>query len=201
MTQPGWSARLVRVVAGEIKRHRERFNWSAQRLADETAKLGHPIQRSVLANLESGRRETVTVPELLILAEALEVSPLELLLPLGQADTIEILPGIEVSVLSALMWIESGNPLVDTNGVDAMAEPNAVTAFRGHATIVAQWRSLKQRAAAVRQSEGDGAEAEQLDLAADRTLETLWTHRSLMRARGLTPPKLLPPLDAMEQLR
>jgi len=51
----------------------------------------------VISNLESGYRKMITLPELFVLAEALGVPPLMLMLPLGQADQIEILPGRIVS--------------------------------------------------------------------------------------------------------
>ena len=56
---------------------------SVQKLADVTDELGMPIPRSVLANLESGRRETVTVAEVLVLAAALDVAPIDLICPSG----------------------------------------------------------------------------------------------------------------------
>ena len=69
-----WPARVAATVAREVRRYREsqRPKMSAQQLADRTAELGAPIPRSVLANLESGRRETVSVAEILVLAAALE---------------------------------------------------------------------------------------------------------------------------------
>ena len=72
-----------------------------QKLADRTDELGMPIQRSVLANFESGRRETVSVAELIILARALEVAPLELLIPAGG---VEMTPGVTWSPQDASQW-------------------------------------------------------------------------------------------------
>ena len=64
-----------------------------QQLADRTAELGMPIPRSVLANLESGRRDTVSVAEVLVLAAALDVAPIELICPVGFDKQTEMLPG------------------------------------------------------------------------------------------------------------
>ena len=98
MTQDDdWSARMARLVAREVRRYREgqgqRPRMSAQQLADRTEELGMPIPRSVLANLESGRRETVSVAEILVLAGALNVAPIELICPVGYDKEIELLPG------------------------------------------------------------------------------------------------------------
>lgn len=60
---------------------RHRYGWSAQSLADRLAGIGFPqLNRSVLANIESGRRKQgVTVDELVALAHAFEVRPADLL--------------------------------------------------------------------------------------------------------------------------
>ncbi|MFD0393285.1 helix-turn-helix domain-containing protein [Streptomyces nogalater] len=73
-TETPWSERLALSVAQEVRRHRQRLGVSAQQLSERCAELGMPIQRSVLANMESGRRSTVTVAEVLILAAALDVA-------------------------------------------------------------------------------------------------------------------------------
>jgi transcriptional regulator with XRE-family HTH domain len=77
---------------------------SAQQLADRTEELGMPIPRSVLANLESGRRDTVSVAEILVLAAALNVAPIELICPVGYDKEIELLPGRSLDPLGATRW-------------------------------------------------------------------------------------------------
>jgi transcriptional regulator with XRE-family HTH domain len=101
-----WSARVARLVAREVRRYSEgqQPKMSAQQLADRTAELGMPIPRSVLANLESGRRETVSAAELIVLAAALNVAPIELICPTGYDEQTEILPGRMVDSLSAVRW-------------------------------------------------------------------------------------------------
>jgi transcriptional regulator with XRE-family HTH domain len=102
-----WSARVAAVVAREVCRYREgqRPKMTQQQLADRTAELGMPIPRSVLANLESGRRETVSVAEVLILAAALNVAPIELICPVGFDKQTEMLPGREMDPLDATRWV------------------------------------------------------------------------------------------------
>jgi len=77
---------------------------SAERLSARCKELGLNINRSVLANLENGRRPTISVAELLILAKALEVPPVELITPVDHAD-IEILPDVHMDPWDALLWI------------------------------------------------------------------------------------------------
>jgi transcriptional regulator with XRE-family HTH domain len=89
-------------MASQIRHYRRRHRMSAQQLADRTGELGMPIARSVLANLESGRRGTVSVPEMLIFAQALDIAPADLLIP---PDGLEILPGVTWSRKEALRWL------------------------------------------------------------------------------------------------
>ena len=42
---------------------------SAQQLADETERLGYGISRSQIANYESGRKKSLDVAELLVIAD------------------------------------------------------------------------------------------------------------------------------------
>jgi 8-oxo-dGTP diphosphatase len=97
-----WQERTTRVIAGQLRRYRLKRGLSAQQLSDECTRLGFPIPRSVLANLENGRRESVSTAELQVLAAALDVSPVMLLFPVGVAATVEVLPGRHENAVEAL---------------------------------------------------------------------------------------------------
>lgn len=188
MTQPGWSERLVKVIAGEVRRHRLARDLSAQQLADRCAELGHPIPRSVLANLESGRRETITVPELLVLARALEVPPVLLLFPLGRVEQMEVLPGRDVATWPALLWFTGEYPAGSTIGPDAHDRDDwqTVNLFRSHQQLVTHW--LEDRARLDR-ADQPGL----MDYYAQTIRSTergLVNVRADMRKQGLTPPGL-----------
>lgn len=99
-----WSAGLARSIAQEVRRHRLARGWSAQQLSSRCEALGVPIQRSVLANLESGRRTTVTVAEVTVLARALDVPPVALIYPVGYVADVEVSPGAWTSPLVAAKW-------------------------------------------------------------------------------------------------
>lgn len=77
---------------------------STQLLADRCAELGSPIPRSVLANLEGGRRDAISVSEVLALGAALRVPPLLLAFPLDRPDVVEPLPGVEASPWHSVLW-------------------------------------------------------------------------------------------------
>lgn len=104
MTQEEWPARLARTMAGEVRRFRQVRGMSAQQLADRCAELGMPIARSVLANFESGRRPTLSVAELLVIAQALRVPPAALVFPVGYQARIEVLPGRKIDTFQATQW-------------------------------------------------------------------------------------------------
>lgn len=104
MEKPPWGPATVKHIADEVRRHRNARGMSTQQLADACAALGWPIKRTVLSNLESGYRETITVPELMVLARALEVPAIQLLYPLGSESEVEILPGRTVSTEAAMLW-------------------------------------------------------------------------------------------------
>ena len=73
---------------------------SAVKLATRTAELGYPVHRVAISKLESGER-AITVPELVILAAALDTVPLALLLC---DETVEILPDNKMTGAAAVGW-------------------------------------------------------------------------------------------------
>jgi transcriptional regulator with XRE-family HTH domain len=68
-------------VAHRVRELRERRGFTAQRLADLMVEQGISWQRSTVAKLENGNRESVSLQEWLALAVVLSVSPLHLLVP------------------------------------------------------------------------------------------------------------------------
>jgi transcriptional regulator with XRE-family HTH domain len=73
-----------RVIAERVKDIRRRRKMTAARLGEEMTKAGIPWDRSIVANLESGRRKSVSVEELLGLAYVLDVAPIHLIVPLDE---------------------------------------------------------------------------------------------------------------------
>jgi transcriptional regulator with XRE-family HTH domain len=69
------------VIAERVRTLRKGRGMSAQRLAEEMTKQGIRWDRSIVANLENGRRENVTVAELLAAAYVLNVAPVHLIVP------------------------------------------------------------------------------------------------------------------------
>ena len=95
---------VVQVVARQVRARRDGRGWSGARLAEEMTRLGVPWDRSTVAKLETGRRSVVSVPELLALAVALEVTPAALLVDLG-AEQAQVTPDFYVLPYELLAWL------------------------------------------------------------------------------------------------
>lgn len=111
MTQYEWTAKVARTVGQEVRRYRDQRGLSAEQLAQKCTTAGLPMKRPVIANLESGRRPTVSLSELLVLAKVLEVPPLLLIFPVGREETAEVVPGREVLMWEAAKWFTGEEPL------------------------------------------------------------------------------------------
>ena len=196
-----WPQRLTATIARQVQNVRGERRMSAQQLADATAALGHAMPRSVIANLESGRRDTVSVAELLVLARALRVPPLELVFPLGREEMVELLPGETVATWDAARWFtgEAHFPPSPTINEDVQAWRVAATGyFREQDRLFGNWygnEDLLQRARAEnRTTDVEYGERNRQTLA-----DQLRRHRSLMRQEGLNPGELPAGLRHLEE--
>lgn len=118
MTQREWSEELAAVVAGEVRRYRKAQGMSAQALADACAELGMSIQRSVIANFENGRRNSIGLAELLVFAAALKVPPISLIFPCGYLEEMRPLPQTSWDPYRGAKWF-SGEALITRWPVEA----------------------------------------------------------------------------------
>ncbi|HEY7360929.1 MAG TPA: helix-turn-helix transcriptional regulator, partial [Streptosporangiaceae bacterium] len=121
-TQTAWAARVTQAIAGEIRQRRKARGMSAEDLAAACADLGMPIPRSTLADLENGRRASISVAEWLAIAAALDVPPVMLLCPVGTAETAEVLPGAEAPAFRAAQWVAGEAPLRDPGRADVLTD-------------------------------------------------------------------------------
>lgn len=191
MAQDDWQARMTRAVAAEIRHWRETRKLSAQDLANRCAELGLAIPRPVLSNLENGRREAVSIAEVLVLARALEVPPILLISPVGRRETVEMLPGQEaLSPWDAACWISGTARLRDQpEGVDVVwaDDDDVIPLFMRYEELVEYWREIGP-------AEGvEDAAGNVIKTAADmkrEAVKNLLAHWKAMRGRGLLPPPL-----------
>lgn len=93
---------MNRRIAGAVRAARGE-NLSAQEVAARTKELGHHITRDTIANLESGRKKSVDVAELIVLAKALGVAPISLIYPDLLHGEVEDVPGHTVTTEDAIL--------------------------------------------------------------------------------------------------
>lgn len=222
MRQTDWAGSVIAVIAESVRHHRKLRGLSAQQLADTCSEHGYAgMTRSVIANLETGARDSLSVPEWLILAAGLRVPPLLLLYPLGRTDnSIEVLPGVELNPWEGLRYAETGQ-----HRMNDTTEDTTVEMFGSHENGVRQWRrataelrdidrvlagepraAVKPRHPSLRDGEPDPADDER-HLAAARTslvtnislqVQGIRLVRDAIKAVGLVPPPLPPGLRHLD---
>jgi len=191
---------------------------SAQDLADACGELGVPIARSTLADLENGRRDRLSVHELLVLSAALQAPPVELATPLGRAERVEILPGIERPTWEAARWFR-GDLVTAGHGGQLRFEPDdgarddlAIFWFVVHDDMVMRCQVdldvLRTLDHAPAQSSAEAADhlrdlRKRIGQNRREAEIDLGQHRAIMRCRGWLVPPLPPelPLAAAEEER
>lgn len=95
-----WQDEVAGRIADEIKRLRG--GRSGQWLSDRTAELGYRVSRSTISEIETKKRKSISITDLIVLAEALSVSPLSLLYGSDDGSVIEYVPGEQVQRLVAV---------------------------------------------------------------------------------------------------
>jgi transcriptional regulator with XRE-family HTH domain len=97
-----WPSEITGRIAAEIKRLRG--DRSGQWLSDQTEKLGHRVSRSTISEIETGRRKSITVADLIILAAALDTVPIALIYPGPYNETVRVLPTLRVAQIWGARW-------------------------------------------------------------------------------------------------
>ena len=195
--QDEWSSGLIRSIAIQVRRYRKERKLSARQLADRCAAIGFGIPRTVLADLENGRRQSLGVAELLVLARALDVSPVDLVFPVGYGEQVRCSPGERVPVIDAVDWW-AGRLSITGIGPDVTigfsGEGYPLKLFRDHATIVRTCRLLRAAAEQLH----DEAEWREARSALGLEIWTLTEYRRRIRSNGLIPPELPDDLAFLE---
>ncbi|WP_344580952.1 helix-turn-helix transcriptional regulator [Streptomyces lunalinharesii] len=200
---PEWADQVMATVAGEVRRRRKELGMSAQDLADACEEIGYPIPRNVIANMESGRRATLPLVEVMVLAKALHTYPICLLYPLGYVEEVQRLPlRHSEPTWEAMHWFTGDRP--DDFGMEAEMLRN----YRAHAShqraaIAAiagekheRWR-FEKAANPTEREEALLAHEEYAERAA-HAKERLRSARAFIREDGGTPPTLPPELADLD---
>ncbi|WP_284990881.1 helix-turn-helix transcriptional regulator [Arthrobacter sp. efr-133-TYG-120] len=132
-----WMKRTAAAIGARVRQAREENGMSVQGLADACTALGYKMLRTTLVNLEAGARKNITVGELSVIAAALGTGPLALIVPLGEDQTIEVLPGRHAKPWGAWKWFsnEGGSIEGERFGIPSLREENIgdrVFEIQGH---------------------------------------------------------------------
>jgi transcriptional regulator with XRE-family HTH domain len=129
-----WSDEVTARIAGEIRRLRG--DRSGQWLSDRTADLGNRVSRSTISEIETGRRKSITVTDLILLACALRVPPVQLLYPNMPDGKVEIVPGEKDSSIVAAQWFSG----------EVVREPESLSSPQVDSKDAAYLRDIEQAA-------------------------------------------------------
>ncbi len=187
-----WAVRMADEIGAGVHYHRDQRGMSAQDLAERCKDLGMPsITRTVITKLENKRRESVSTAELQVLAKALDVPAVLLLFPLGHAETVEVLPGLEADPWAAIEWFTGNSedpanpyagPQMGTRGPIVLWSEHSL--YDGQ--IPGMWSALQDEISA----RGQASYPTRMQVAIP--LRALSRIREVMRETGLTPPPLHP---------
>lgn len=131
-----------------MQRYRRRCELSAEQLARRTQDLGYPLSRNSITALETGRKEFISVQDLVVIAVALNVTPILLLFPVDESlDEVELLPELPIGRLASIDWFAGDNMTADRPGGLPDAESDGIwtrnlfvlSMLRGHEESVRAW--------------------------------------------------------------
>jgi transcriptional regulator with XRE-family HTH domain len=139
MSKASWSEDRAKRIGEQVNALRGKR--TGQWLADETARYGHPVSRTTISEIETGKRKDITLAELTVIARALAVPPLLLIYPDLAHGPVDVLPGETVTSAQALRWFAGEAPL-----------PNDVKSFGEDSLPLTRTRRLYQIALELRQN-------------------------------------------------
>jgi transcriptional regulator with XRE-family HTH domain len=125
-------ATVGEVLVEQLRAIRRRRAWSQADLADELANLGaDTLNRTAISKVENGTRR-VTVEELLLLAAALNVTPVHLLVPYQPDTPVALTPALTLPAGQLRRWIYGAGPLPGASDQQYFTEvpPDHWSAYR-----------------------------------------------------------------------
>lgn len=198
-----WAARWAARIGESVATHRRAAGLSARELSERCAELGYAISRGQIANLENGRKESVTVAEVEVLARALWVPPLLLMFPLGREQEVEAVPGASLPPWFAVQWWRGeGLPMRfdDDEGLpkglpaDWYSDADPALSGAPAISLFSEHERATYRLVDIRHTLRDPKRREQLlelvPAAEENAVQDLRNVRTLMLRWGLIPPPL-----------
>jgi transcriptional regulator with XRE-family HTH domain len=194
-----WSVNWTRVIGENVRSIRKARKLSTQSLSDICSeRVGYAVPRNTIVNLETGRKESLSVQELVVIALALDTPPVVLLYPLDQ--DVEIAPGEPRNPFHAVEWFAGkwsageASELTDS-GHPAADQLRVLRDYVEWASKARYWARVRDVAATDPSQAAAPLEAAQGAL--DRALTLMSAHRDRLLREGIQAPEL-PGLDAVE---
>lgn len=100
----------VETVARRVAELRARKGWTATQLGEQLKAVGISWDRFTVASLENGKRQSVSVTELLALARILDVAPVHLLVPVDDRR-FRVTPVETRDATRVRAWLRGEQPL------------------------------------------------------------------------------------------
>ncbi|MFK0221612.1 helix-turn-helix domain-containing protein [Streptomyces vinaceus] len=193
---PEWVDQVMATVAKEVRRRRKELGMSAQELADACEEIGHRIPRNVIANMESGRRASLPLVDVMVLAEALHTNPICLIYPVGYVERVQKLPLRDSEqTWGAMQWFtgaEPGEPLALDRMLRLFHRHESEQQALNAAESSEQHEAWKAKSASnpTQREEALSAQAFYAERAA-LAKQRLRSVRTSIREEGGTPPHLM----------
>ena len=145
----GWSEAQVLRVAAQMQAIRKDLGLTAAQLSDRTEQFGKRISRAVISDLETGRKKSLELADVIILAAALDVPPIQMIYPGLPDGDVEVWPGVDVRSFDAVQWF-SGERGLGRNGLpnwfaDSVVAFSPVGESRRISTAREEWFDAFQR--------------------------------------------------------
>lgn len=139
-----WHKEQAERIGEAVAARRKALGMTGQQLAARCADLGVPIHRTTITKIEKGRPR-FDLGELIVLAAALNTSPVLLMYPGPFGRSVGILPGRSVTDIDAVQWFSA------LQWFAAVAAPTddvstARREWRAAAAEVVKWRHLQDLA-------------------------------------------------------
>jgi transcriptional regulator with XRE-family HTH domain len=194
---------ITRLIASRVREIRQQQRLSGAALGAAVRDLGlQGWVDSTVGKLETSRRESVTVRELLALAVVLGVPPVWLLVDPKAGTPVPVAEGIEVDPWTALLWLTGSQPLEGPGGDAWTSAQYALRPLVTLAKLLENYRRLQEtfdmpmmsRTGAGDMVAVDPAEARRdLEATETRTLQSIANQLGQFRDLAHLPVPQVPP--------
>lgn len=191
---------LTAMIGDQIRHWRMRRGITQRQLAEAVTAAGVPMDSSAVANIETRRRDDVSMREVFAVAYVLNVPPALIMLPIGREDEVEVVAGIRSFPWAVLQWATGEAPLQDAEGYRHPDGPDVLQQYNEAALPLRHYPDYFQARHALVEAEMDAHTAEvyyrdeqRRAVAVGRRVEALRQLGQVldgMIADGVRPPRL-----------